>query len=821
MVALFLSDGAEWQLASTEPGVEPLTTDWYSIPAARSVNALLNEGTLDQLPRYAINQPGERDWWYRLRLPPDRPGEAMLRLGNLATLYDLWIDDQLVMSGRNMFVTEHLPLAASAQQLTLRFRSLAHALSEHKPRPHWKTGLVNNTLRWFRTSLLGHTAWSGSLWAIGPCQPIEWLSEPQAWLDQWALCPRVQEGDCQVVLDPPADTTLNLSGIHLTFRVGDEPEVTLSGRRETRSFGDLPLWQVHTQGTPHRHRFTLALWQGETRLAERTIDLGFRHLAVTRTEQTLAFHINHRVQFMRGACWSHSNLAGFEFDANKTRRILTRARDAGMTMVRIGGTMQYEADAFYQLCDELGLVVWQDAAFANMDYPHDDPDWLASAATEVRQQTRRLSQYACVVAWCGNSEVEQQAAMLGQPRDRWSNPWFAEHLAALVSEANPDWPYWPSTPCDGALPFHTDTGLAHYFGLGAYRRDEQDLALSQVLFSPECLGHSHLPDDAFTARHFGATPPLTHTPGWKAGLPRDAGCGWDFEDIRDHYLQQYFHTDPVQLRAQDPAGYAQRSRLLTGYLLSQAFHFWRSKASPCQGALTWWLNDLLPGAGWGLFDSDGGAKPALQGVASAWQAVQVSLVPQGLNGHSLSCINELPTPVEAQLSITLLHTGRGNSLTHQQAIALAPHSGTLTPLDSLLEGFQDTTASYRFGAEPWDVVAASLYDADQNLLSQHCHFPTGLDLPVNYDRDSLGLEYYIERLGDDVWLTLSAQRFVFFAELTLTGWQAERQGMHLLPGQVQRIRLIAESPDQTRLRGNLSALNLGGTLRLAAEVDPS
>lgn len=821
MAALSISDCAGWQLASTAPGVEPGATDWYPIPAARPVNALLNEGALDQLPRRAVIRPGMRDWWYRLDLPTDQPRDAVLRLGNLATLYDVWVDDQRVLSGSNMFITGHLPLPASAQQLTLCFRSLGQALSERKPRPQWKTGLVNNNLRWVRTSLLGHTAWSGSLWAIGPCQPIERLTEPQAWLDQWSLCPRVQEGDCQVLLQPPEDTTPDLGNTRLTFRLADEPEINLSGVRETRSFGDLPRWQVHTQGTPHRHRFTLALWQGDSCLAERTVQLGFRHLAVTRTDQTLAFHINHRLQFMRGACWSHSNLAGFEFDADKTRRILTRARDAGMTMVRIGGTMQYEANAFYELCDELGLVVWQDAAFANMDYPHDDPAWLASAAAEIRQQTRRLSQFACVVAWCGNSEVEQQAAMLGQPREHWRNPWFAEHLPALVSDANPDWPYWPSTPCDGALPFHTDRGLAHYFGLGAYRRDEQDLILSQVRFSPECLGHSHLPDDAFTARHFGATPPLTHTPDWKAGVPRDAGCGWDFEDIRDHYYKHYFNTDPVQLRAVDPAGYAQRSRLLTGYLLSQAFHVWRSDATPCQGALTWWLNDLVPGAGWGLFDSDGGAKPALHGVASAWQPVQVSLVPQRLNGHQISCINELPAPVDAQLTVTLLHTGRGNSQTHQQAVTLAPHSSTLTQLDALLEGFQDTTASYRFGAEPWDVVAVSLYDTDQNLISQHFHFPSGLALPVNYDRDSLGLEYHIERLGDDVWLTLSAQRFVFFAELTLTGWQAERQGMHLLPGQIQRIRLIPDSPDQTRLRGHLSALNLGGTLRLAAEVTPS
>lgn len=819
MSAASLTHATGWHLASTEPDATPATSDWIPIPAARTVNALLCEGELDVLPRQAVNQPGERDWWYRLDLPEERPDQAVLRLANLATLFDVWFDDQPVFSGSNSFITDYLPVPASARQLTLRFRSLASVLSTRKPRPQWKTGLVNNNLRWYRTSLLGHTVWSGWQWAIGPCQPLEWLNETQAWLDQWSLCPRVQGDDCQVSARPPEDTAFTPHGQQLTLQLGDAAPVTLSCDGETLSFGDLPRWQVHSQGTPHRHPVTLALWEGDRCLAERRVQLGFRELTVSLSEQAPSFHINQQRLFMRGACWSHSNLAGFEFDADKARRILTAARDAGMTMLRIGGTMQYEADAFYDLCDELGVLVWQDAAFANMDYPHDDPDWLASASAELHQQARRLSQYAAVVAWCGNSEVEQQAAMLGQPRERWRNPWFAEHLPALLRDANPDWPYWPSTPCDGALPFHTDTGLAHYFGLGAYRRDEQDLQLSQVRFTPECLGHSHLPDDTFTARHFGATPPLTHTPAWKAGVPRDAGCGWDFEDIRDHYLRQYFHCDPVQLRSADPAGYAQRSRLLTGYLLSQAFHLWRSDASPCQGALVWWLNDLVPGAGWGLFDSDGGAKPALHGVATAWQAVQVSLVPQGLNGHSLSCINESPAAIDARVTVTLLHTGRGNTLEHEQEVTLAPYSNTLTSLDSVLGGFQDTTASYHFGAEPWDVIAVSLCGENDVLLSQHCHFPTGLNLPVEYDRDRLGLSCDITHEGDDVWLILRAERFVYFAEFTLTGWQAERQGLHLLPGQVQRVRLIPDAPGQTRLRGHLSALNLASTVRLAAEVD--
>ena len=94
-------------------------------------------------------------------------------------------------------------------------------------------------------------------------------------------------------------------------------------------------------------------------------------------------------------------------------------------MLRVGGTMAYESDAFYQLCDELGLLVWQDFMFANMDYPVDDPAFAANVEAEAVCQLGRLSAHPSVAVYCGNSEVEQQAAMLGLPRETWTNPWFS------------------------------------------------------------------------------------------------------------------------------------------------------------------------------------------------------------------------------------------------------------------------------------------------------------------------------------------------------------------------------------------------------------
>jgi beta-mannosidase len=250
---------------------------------------------------------------------------------------------------------------------------------------------------------------------------------------------------------------------------------------------DPPLWWPHTHGAQPLVDCSLRIDFGDgCHILSCGRTTGFRRLFAP-PDGGISLHVNDVPVYCRGACWTVSDVLTLTGTEEKLARDLRLARDAGVNMLRVGGTMVYESDAFYRLCDELGILVWQDFMFANMDYPVEDADFAAEIEAEARCQLSRLSPHPCIAVWCGNSEVEQQAAMVGVPRELWRNDWFASRLPALCAEYSPEVPYVPSSPSGGALPFHVREGVSHYYGVGAYLRSPQELRRDDVKFTPECL----------------------------------------------------------------------------------------------------------------------------------------------------------------------------------------------------------------------------------------------------------------------------------------------------------------------------------------------
>ena len=511
--------------------------------------------------------------------------------------------------------------------------------------------------------------------------------------------------------------------------------------------------------------------------------VGFRSIAVDRgvDGKGFALVVNGQPLFSRGACWSASDLVSLAGDRATLKPWLELARDAHMNMLRVGGTMTYESGEFFALCDELGILVWHDFMFANMDYPIADPAFRASVQAEATQFLDRTRRHPSLAVLCGGSEVAQQVAMMGLPRELWSGPLYDEVLPAIARARRPDAIYVANSPSGGDLPFSTDSGVSHYYGVGAYLRPLDDARRANVRFTSECLGFANLPRG-----------------GNADNVPRDRGAEWDFADVTRHYARLLYGAEHKHLL----------QRAAPGEVMEATIAEWRRPGSSCAGALVWMLKDFVPGAGWGVIDSAGVPKLAWHSLRRAFQPVQVSLTDEGLNGLGIHLINETARPVRAKLALRCYQNGETVVMRRDREIELPPRSSQTLSSTDVIGSFFDITHAYRFGPPALDVTAVTLDDAvTGERFAESAHFPQGLG-SLKADPGLL-----VEPMRDDA-LKIRATRFAACVQIADAGWRAEDEGFDLQPGEERVVRLLRVS-GTAKPSGMVRATNGGSEVRYA------
>lgn len=731
----------------------------------------------------------DKDVVYRTRLTGQGP--HVLRFHGLATIAEVRLDGERILTSDSMYLAHEVPVTLNGEaELSIRFHALHPVLAAKKGRARWRPKLAEPAgLRFVRTTLLGHMpGWCPPIHAVGPFRPVELVEDI---------------GPCRVLA---ADLRSGYDGQdgHLSLRLtvegaapGTSGSVEVAGRTAPLVFdgvdgftADLTLpgvepWWPHTHGEPVLHGVAARIGSVEVELGR----VGFRSLAVDRGADGTGFAllVNGERVFCRGGCWVPVDLVGLSSDRAAYEPELRRMREAGANMVRVGGTMLYEGDAFFELCDELGLLVWQDAMFANFDYPT-DAAFLDSVRAEIAQLLDRTQTSPSLAVLCGGSEMEQQAAMLGLPRASWVQPALGAVIAEETTARRPDLIQVPNSPSGGPLPFIANAGVTHYYGVGAYMKPLDDARRAGVRFASECLAFANLAEDD----PLGV--PALHHPRWKQRVPRDPGASWDFEDVREHYLESLYAVDPRRLRYEDPDRYRRLSRAVTGEVMQAVFDEWRRAGSSCAGGLVWQWRDPWAGAGWGVVAADGTRKPAWYALRRAFRPLRVILTDEGVNGLTVHLVNDTARPVEALLRLTAWRDGSVPVLKAERPVTIPARGAVVLAAAEMSDRFFDTTYAYRFGPISHDVVTAQvlLAERDAEPIDESHYFPKGRALP----RADLGLTAVVERQGDEWALRLATGRFACSVHVEDERFQADDGWFHLAPGVERVVRLRPRAGSQ-------------------------
>lgn len=806
--------------AAPAPSDLPAGAGWITAPVPGTVaQALAVAGRLDEAASL-----DERDHWYRVELRGH--GARLLRFHGLATLAQAWLDDTPILHSDSMFVMHDVRVTLAGQHtLFVCFRALAPHLRTARAarRARWRTRLAEPaTLRTVRTSLLGHMpGWFPHHVPTGPWRPVDVLDPAEGTVPAHCDLHARVDGDTGW-LDAELTFAAPLPDAFAARLSCGEHHATLERAGADRLLAtvavpNVRLWWPHTHGEPVL--YDIALHVGAERIVLGAT--GFRTIEQHAGDDGNGFglRVNGTPVFARGACWSSAAPLALHADDATYARLLGLARDAGFNMIRVGGTMTYEADAFHAWCDRLGLMVWQDFMFANFDYALDDRAFADAVDAEADQFLARRRASPSLAVLCGGSEIAQQAAMSGLGPKQRAVELTAERLAARAAAWRPDVPYVSDSPDGGVLPFVPRERVSHYYGVGAYLRPLDDARRADVRFASECLAFANVPCDA-TLERIGR--PHPHEPRWKAAVPRDPGASWDFDDVRDHYLRTLYDVAPERLRREDPARYFELSRAVIADVMRETFSEWRRTGSRCAGALVWQFQDVMPGAGWGLLDAAHLPKSGWYALRQVLQPVQIVVVDEGLNGLDVHVINERPAPLTASVELVALRDGRTPVARCGGQVRLAAHDAVRLGSAELLGRFFDWTYAYRFGPCEHDTVVASLRGDDGALLSQAFHFPSRTH-PAVFARRDPGIEARVSRAGDAWHVDIDTRHVARHVQIDAPGFMPLDDWFHLAPGATARVALIPQPIGTPRIDDappsvDIRAVNAARTVRAALAV---
>ena len=310
-----------------------------------------------------------------------------------------------------------------------------------------------------------------------------------------------------------------------------------------------------------------------------------------------------------GANWIPEGLWPRDRTPERVRPRLVQLAEAGMNMIRIWGGGRYEPAWFYELCDELGIAVWQDFMFTCACYPEEQPIW-SLIEQEARHQIARLSGHPSILLWCGGNECVWAHANWGfkeklPPEQTWGRAYWFEMLPRLMNELDPARPYWPNSPWSG-----DSTTAPNELAPGDRHTWDIDLISDRPpvpLFCSE-FGQQSLPSIMTLTEALGPSALAMGAP-WLQTRQRGPGGNsrWFTEPFATHdlFAPRAGESPEAAFTRWHAAGQELQARALVSHLSWLLAHRER-----CSGALIWQLNDAWAGPSWSLVDSAGRPKPA-------------------------------------------------------------------------------------------------------------------------------------------------------------------------------------------------------------------
>ncbi len=511
--------------------------------------------------------------------------------------------------------------------------------------------------------------------------------------------------------------------------------------------------------------------------------IGFREIEIVsepdEAGRSLVFRVNGRDVFCKGANWIPADALPSRWTRDRLDDLLGSAAEANMNCLRVWGGGRYESDDFYELCDEKGLLVWQDCMFSCALYPS-DPAFLAEVEAEIRHQVLRLRDHPSLALWCGNNE---DIGALGWYPESKKNPmrYVVDYdrlnegtIGRLVRELDPDRAWWPSSPSGGPSDFsdnwHGDgRGDMHFWSVWHEGKSFSEYLTVKPRFCSE-FGFQSFPRYETVASFAPEGERNVTSPAMEHHQRHSRGNTIILETMSRYFRMPSGARETLYL-----------SQVQQAWAIRTAVDYWRSLRPRCMGALYWQLNDVWPVSSWSSLDYDGNWKLLHYEARRFFEPLHLALIGPAPGCVMAVAVNDGLDRYAGRLSLRLrrldgsivFERGVDVDLPPESSVELAslvPADLTCPPEEAFVEAAMELRAP---GGRAETRTALSFL-----VEPKRCSLPD----------PRLEATVVEGRAGPE--LALRCERPAFYVAPEAVGGRFEDSGFHLMPGEERRLRFI-------------------------------
>ena len=577
--------------------------------------------------------------------------EAVLRIEDCDTFCTIEVNGHRIGKTENRFRRYEFDvkpwLKGGTNTIAGVFESPCRVADERR-KGYWRSCPMSNVAPWARNMAFirkpachGGWDWGPTLMLEGFCGTVKILASDR---------PRVE----YVYTDQAFAEDLSKCTLTVFAEMSDATVVT--NRIE---IDNPPLWWPHGYGEQRFYHYSV-------KVGDETIEgrVGLRKLEVLnehsvsekgKDELSLTFRVNGRRIFAKGANWIPCDALECRQTEDRYRDLLESAVAANMNMIRLWGGGKYEKDCFYDLCDELGILVWHDMMCSCAVYPAHD-EFLEEIRGELAHQLRRLRDHASIAIWCGDNEClgainwfpELDPKIRPRCREEWVRR--SKLQGELVAKYDPGRTYWPSSPCAGPGSFADNwkndaQGDMHNWQVWADNRPFDAYYEFRPRFCSE-FGYQSFPSME-VAETFASRSDI---------LARGADFEWHQKNtggnrkIRET-MERYF---PL---ARDVPSELILSQFQQAMGIKMGVEAWRAQRPRCMGTLFWQLNDNWPVSSWSSIEYGGKWKPLHYLAKQFYEPIRVVAQPDVSTGKAdvtrgtVYALNDTDEVVDGELTV--------------------------------------------------------------------------------------------------------------------------------------------------------------------------